>query len=105
MSAERSDTLIGDEVVHTLGQQIQTSQVLAQVKDGQVTLSGDVPSAEAKHKVEALVAAIEGVRKVVSHLNVDSGKRSFGVAGEAVRDNPDGRDDAQMGDIDLGKNG
>ena len=105
MTAERSDTLIGDDVVRTLGQQAQTSQVLAQVKDGQVTLSGDVPSAEIKHKVEAVVAAIEGVRKVISHLHVDSGKRSFGVPGEAVRDNPDGRDDAQMGDIDLGKDG
>lgn len=50
MAAERSDTLIGDEVVHTLGQQAQTSQVLAQVRDGQVTLSGDVPSSEVKHK-------------------------------------------------------
>jgi osmotically-inducible protein OsmY len=105
MAAERPDSLIGDEVVRTLGQQAQSSQVLAQVKDGQVTLSGDVPSSEAKHQVEAVVAAIEGVRKVVSHLHVDSGKRSFGPAGEAVRDNPDGRDDAQMGDIDLGKDG
>ena len=105
MAAERSDTLIGDEVVHTLGQQAQTSQVLAQVRDGQVTLSGDVPSSEVKHKVEAVIAAIEGVRTLVSHLNVDNGKRSFGSAGEAVRDNPDGRDDAQIGDIDLGKDG
>ncbi|WP_313399496.1 BON domain-containing protein [Stenotrophomonas sp.] len=105
MATERSDTLIGDEVVRTLGQHGQSSQVLAQVKDGQVTLSGDVPSAEVKHKVETVVAAIEGVRKLVSHLHVDSGKRSFGAAGEAVRDNPDGRDDAQMGDIDLGKDG
>lgn len=105
MVAERSDTLIGDDVVRTLGQQAQTSQVLAQVKDGQVTLSGDVPSAEVKHKVEAVVAAIEGVRKVTSHLHVDSGKHSFGAPGEAVRDNPDGRDDARMGDIDLGKDG
>ncbi|HEX7989126.1 MAG TPA: BON domain-containing protein [Stenotrophomonas sp.] len=105
MSAERSDTLIGDDVVRTLGQQSETSQVLAQVKDGQVTLSGDVPSTDAKHKVETVVAAIEGVHKVINHLNVDSGKRSFGAAGEAIRDNPDGRDDAQMGDIDLGKDG
>ncbi|AMJ55364.1 MULTISPECIES: BON domain-containing protein [Stenotrophomonas] len=105
MAVERPDSLIGDEVVRTLGKQAQSSQVLAQVKDGQVTLSGDVPSSEAKHQVEAVVAAIEGVRKVVSHLHVDSGKRSFGAPGEAIRDNPDGRDDAQMGDIDLGKDG
>ena len=39
MSAERSDTLIGDDVVRTLGQQSETSQVLTQVKDGQVTIT------------------------------------------------------------------
>ncbi len=105
MSTERPDSLIADEVVRTLGQQGQSSQVLAQVKDGQVTLSGDVPSSEIKHTVESVIGAIEGVRKVVSHLNIDSGKRSFGARGEAVRDNPDGRDDAEMGDIDLGKDG
>ncbi|TDB27773.1 BON domain-containing protein [Stenotrophomonas sp. ATCM1_4] len=105
MASQRSDTLIGDDVVRSLGQQGQSSQVLVQVKDGQVTLSGDVPSTAAKHQVEQLVAGIDGVRGVHNHLNVDTGTRSFGERGQAVRDNPDGRDDAQMGDIDLGKDG
>lgn len=105
MAAERSDTLIGDDVVRMLGAQGQTSQVLAQVKDGHVTLSGDVPDAAAKQQVVAQVAAIEGVRGVRSHLNIDSGRRSFGPRGRAVRDNPDGTDDARMGDIDLDENG
>ncbi|MCD9086882.1 BON domain-containing protein [Stenotrophomonas sp. SY1] len=105
MAAARSDTLIGDEIVHTLGRHGQASQVLVQVKEGRVTLSGDVPSAEVKLQVEELVADIEGVRGVRSLLNVDSGNRSFGAPGEAIRDNPDGRDDAHMGDIDLGKDG
>lgn len=105
MAVERSDTLIGDEVVQTLGRHGQASQVLVQVKDGRITLSGDVPSVAAKDEVEALVADIEGVRSVRSLLNVDGGKRSFGPRGGAVRDNPDGTDDAEMGDIDLGKDG
>ena len=105
MATERSDTLIGDDVVRALGQQGRSAQVLAQVKDGHVTLSGDVPSSEARHEVEKLVAGIDGVRGVSSHLHVDTGSRSFGPRGEAVRDNPDGRDDAAMGDIDLGKDG
>ncbi|WP_269790937.1 BON domain-containing protein [Stenotrophomonas sp. Iso1] len=105
MAAERSDTLIADEVVHTLGQHSQSSQVLVQVKDGTVTLSGDVPDTTAKLDIEKLIAGIQGVRDVRSHLHVDSGNSSFGARGEAVRDNPDGRDDAQMGDIDLDKDG
>ena len=64
MAAQRSDTLIGDEVVRTLGAQGRLSQVLAQVSEGQVTLSGDVPDAAAKRQAEAAVAAIEGVRGV-----------------------------------------
>ncbi len=105
MSAQRSDTLIGDDVVRSLGQQGQSSQVLVQVKDGEVTLSGDVPSIEAKRQAEHLVASIDGVRSVRNHLNVDNGTRSFGERGQAVRDNPDGRDDAAMGDLDLDKDG
>lgn len=105
MATQRSDMLIGDEVVRALGQHGQYSQVLAQVNDGQVTLSGDVPSIAVKHEVEKLVAGIEGVRDLRSHLNVDSGSHSFGPPGEAVRDNPDGRDDARSGDIDLDPEG
>jgi len=105
MAAERSDTLIGDEVVRTLGAQGRSSQVLVQVEDGRVTLSGDVPDAATKRQVEAQVAVIEGVRQVRNHLNVDSGSDSFGPRGRAVRDNPDGAGDARMGDIDLDDNG
>ncbi|WP_194269548.1 BON domain-containing protein [Stenotrophomonas sp. MYb238] len=105
MAAERSDTLIGDDVVRTLGAQGRSSQVLVQVQDGHVTLSGDVPDAETKQQVQAQVAAIEGVRGVRNHLNVDGGERSFGPRGRAVRDNPEGEDAPRMGDIDLDGNG
>ena len=105
MTEPRSDTLIGDDVVRTLGHSGQSSQVLARVKDGQVILSGDVASAEVKHQVERLVASIAGVQGVDNKLNIDSGSSSFGSRGQAVRDNPQGNDDADMGDIDLGKDG
>lgn len=107
MAAQRSDTLIGDEVVRTLGAQGRFSQVLAQVSEGQVTLSGDVPDAAAKRQAEAAVAAvaaIEGVRGVRSHLNIDGGSHSFGPRGRAVRDNPDGSDATRRAGIDLDEN-
>lgn len=101
MTAPRSDTLIGDDVVRSLGQHGRASQVLVQVKDGRVTLSGDVPDRQAKQEVEELVAAIGGVREVRSTLHVDSGEHSFGTPGQAVRENPGGQDAARMGEIDL----
>ncbi len=106
MAAQRSDTLIGDEVVRTLGAQGRFSQVLAQVSEGEgeVTLSGDVPDAAAKRQAEAAVAAIEGVRGVRSHLNIDGGSHSFGLRGRAVRDNPDGSDTTRRAGIDLDEN-
>lgn len=105
MAVERSDSLIGDDVVRTLGQQGRFSQVLVQVRDGRVTLSGDVPGKADKQDAEKLVAGIEGVHGVHSHLNVDDGAQSFGPRGQAVRDNPDGRDDAATGEADLGSDG
>ena len=84
MAAQRSDTLIGDDVVRTLGAQGRSSQVLVQVEDGRVTLSGDVADATTKRRVEAQVAAIEGMRQVRNHLNVDSGSDSFGPRGRAA---------------------
>lgn len=90
MSTPRSDTLVGDDVIRTLGSHAQTRQVLAQIDNGEVTLRGDVPSIEAKQEAERLVAAIAGVRKVINTLNVDDGSASFGERGAAVRDNPDG---------------
>lgn len=89
MTAPRSDTLIGDDVVRSLGQHGRASQV--QVQDGCVTLRGDVPDRQTKREVEALVAAIGGVREVRNTLHVDSGEHSFGTPGQAVRDNPDGQ--------------
>ncbi len=105
MTTTRSDTLIGDDIVQTLGRHAQSSQVLAKVRDGHVTLSGDVPSDDARREVEQLVAAIDSVRSVDNRLNVDPGRKSFGIPGNAVRDNPDGNDDARMGDMDLDKDG
>jgi hypothetical protein len=101
MTAPRSDTLIGDDVVRSLGQHARASQVLVQVKDARVTLSGDVPDQQTRQEVEKMVAAIGGVREVHSTLHVDSGEHSFGTRGQAVRDNPDGQDAARLGESDL----
>ncbi|AUZ54998.1 BON domain-containing protein [Stenotrophomonas acidaminiphila] len=105
MAAERSDTLIGDEVVRTLGAEGRFSQVLVQVSEGHVTLSGDVPDAATRRQVEATVAAIDGVRGVRSHLNIDSGSHSFGPRGRAVRDDPGGDGAAHGGATGQDGNG
>ncbi len=104
MAAQRSDTLIGDEVVRTLGAEGRFSQVLVQVSEGHVTLSGDVPDAATRRQVEATVAAIDGVRGVRSHLNIDCGSHSFGRRGRAVRDDPGGVGAAHGGATGKGGN-
>lgn len=105
MTDPRSDTLIGDDVVRTLAQHGQSSQVLARVKDGHVIISGDVVSSRLKQQVGQRVASIDGVLSVDNKLNVDSGSDSFGSRGQAVRDNPDGEDAATTAEIDLGRDG
>lgn len=105
MTAPRSDTLIGDDVVRSLGQHGHASQVLVQVKDGRVTLSGEVPDQQTRQEVEKMVAAIGGVNEVHSTLRVDSGEHSFGMRGQAVRDDPAGQDAAKLGEIDLDQDG
>ncbi|KRG42807.1 hypothetical protein ARC78_08965 [Stenotrophomonas pictorum JCM 9942] len=100
MSAPRSDTLIGDDVVRSLGQHGRASQVLVQVQDGCVALRGDVPDHQTRHEVEQLVGAIDGVREVRSTLHVDSGEHSFGAPGQAVRDNPDGQEIGRLAGLE-----
>jgi osmotically-inducible protein OsmY len=101
MSNQRPDTLIGDELVQLLGRHGQASQVLVQVHEGRVSVSGDVHSAEVKADVLRQVAAVAGVLQVDDRLNVDHGHSSLGAPGQAMRDNPDGHNDAQMGQVEL----
>lgn len=105
MTSTRSDTLVGDDVVRALGSNPHTRQVLAKVSNGDVTLRGNVVDASASQEAESLVNAIPGVRKVINQLNIDDGSASFGERGQAVRDNPDGRDDAKDGEQDLQPDG
>ena len=60
-----------------------------------------------RHKVGAAVASVRrsGGIPVINQLNIDDGSASFGERGQAVRDNPDGRDDAKDGEQDLQPDG
>ena len=83
----RSDQSIGDDVLRALAEdeQLEAGEILIEVRDGQVTLSGDVPERSMKALAEKLVAGLPGVAGVRNLINFDDGARSFGRPGEAVR--------------------
>ncbi len=85
--AVRSDALIGDDAVETLGrdERIEASEVSVEVKDAEVTLSGDVPEPQMRALAEEIVAGLPGVRSVRNLIRYDDGADSFGPRGEAVR--------------------
>ena len=85
--AVRSDALIGDDAVETLGrdERIEASEVSVEVKDAEVTLSGDVPEPQMRALAEEIVAGLPGVRSVRNLIRYDDGADSFGPPGEAVR--------------------
>jgi|GEM_PF-376998 len=83
----RSDQTIGDDVLRALAEdeQLEAGEILIEVRDGQVTLSGDVPERGMKALAEKRVAGLPGVAGVRNLINFDDGARSFGRPGEAVR--------------------
>lgn len=85
--APLSDRLIADDIIRALADQadIEAGEILIEVRDGQVTLTGDVPEQAMKQRAERLVSTLPGVAGVRNLLNVDDGSASFGPPGEAVR--------------------
>ncbi|HYG06056.1 MAG TPA: BON domain-containing protein [Stenotrophomonas sp.] len=83
----RSDSLIGDDIAVTLArdERIEAAEILAQVSDGEVTLTGEVPEPQMRELAEQCVAALPGVRAVRNLIRYDDGADSFGPRGEAVR--------------------
>ncbi len=81
------DQLLVDDVIRALSDEadIDAGEILIQVQDGHVILSGDVPERAMKLRAERLVATLPGVAGVRNLLNVDDGSASFGQPGEAVR--------------------
>lgn len=86
-SGVRSDSLISNDIAVSLGRdaQIEASEILVEVTDGQVLLTGEVPERRMREQAEKLVAALPGVRGVRNLIRYDDGSDSFGEPGEAIR--------------------
>ncbi|MCD9028620.1 BON domain-containing protein [Luteimonas sp. BDR2-5] len=80
------DDLLGDNVVTALARDpgIEAGEVLVEVADGVVTLTGDVPERPMIEAALKLVSSLDGVREVRNLLHFDDGSRSAGRPGEAV---------------------
>ncbi|HEY0335489.1 MAG TPA: BON domain-containing protein [Stenotrophomonas sp.] len=105
----RSDELIGGDAVQSLArdESIEAGEVLVEVKDGQVTLTGEVPQRDMVALAEQCVSALPGVRGVRNLIRYDDGADSFGPPGAAVRgldpDESTGPTEAPKG-VKTGKN-
>lgn len=69
----RSDERISEDVHDRLTDDpwLDATDIEVTVKDGEVTLSGQVDNREAKHRAERLVEDLSGVRHVQNNLRVD----------------------------------
>jgi hypothetical protein len=87
----RPDDRIVDDVIGRLtdDEYIDASEILVMVEGGVVTLSGNVPERQMKHRAEDLVADASGVRDIENRIRVDDGSASAGRTGEAVRSGRD----------------
>lgn len=85
-NATRPDSLIADELYHrfTDDDLLDASEILLNVEDGKVLLTGEVPERWMKHRAEDIADSIRGVRDIESRIRVDNGSASFGPGG-AVR--------------------
>lgn len=83
----RSDELIGSDAVVSLArdERIEAGEILVEVKNGEVTLTGEVPQQQMRALAEQCVAALPGVRGVHNLIRFDDGADSFGPPGAAVR--------------------
>ena len=109
----RSDERIADDLIQRLTRddEIDASEVLVAVENGEVTLTGEVPERRMKHLAEDLASAVQGVRNVHNRVQVDRGSRSFGPPGRAVRSGYDQQGSGfssssfdQRDDVDDGRN-
>ncbi|WJI14332.1 BON domain-containing protein [Pseudoxanthomonas winnipegensis] len=103
----RSDQLIGDDVVRTLAQQpdIEAGEILVEIRDGQVTLTGNVPERDMKQRAVAYVRQIDGVVGVRDLIRYDDGSASFGPPGQAVRDGDHEGGPGSAAEADLREDG
>ena len=68
----RSDAQIEKIIVEALAQnrRIDASRIGVKVKNGKVTLTGEVPDAAAQSSANWITTAIAGVTDVINHLTV-----------------------------------
>lgn len=106
-SNPRSDQQIGDEVIRALADdaQIEAGEILVEVKDGQVTLTGNVPGRGMKDKAVARAQQVAGVREVRDLIRHDDGSASFGPPGQAVRGADHQGGPGSSAEADLGEDG
>jgi hypothetical protein len=71
----RSDERVKEDICERLmlANSVDSTEVTVNVKDGQVTLEGSVPSRRMKHTIEDLVDATPGVKDIENRLRVSSG--------------------------------
>ena len=69
----RSDERIRDEVCERLtdDRRVDASEITVEVKDGEVTLTGRVPTRDQKRQASECVEDIPGVREVFNQLQID----------------------------------
>lgn len=67
-----SDEKINELIVErlTLESRIDISKIIVEVENGKVTLSGEVPTADAQSSANWITTSIEGVTDVINHLTV-----------------------------------
>jgi len=101
--AARTDSAIADDLYDRLtdDELLDASEILLGVDAGVVTLTGEVPIREMKHRAEDHAARVRGVREVHNHIRVDNGMASFGPPGAAVRSHLNQTGSAYRGDSDV----
>lgn len=77
----RSDERINDDVHDRLTEDphLDASRISVTVKDGEVTLSGQVSDRHAKHHAEHIVEDLSGVKHVQNNLRVEDRTRAAGT--------------------------
>lgn len=83
----RSDQSIAEELIDRMTDHdgLDASEILLNVENAVVKLTGEVPQRRMKHLAEDLADEVRGVRDIENHIRVDKGASSFGPAGQAVR--------------------
>jgi hypothetical protein len=76
----RSDASIVDELIDRMTdhERLDATEILVNVENGVVTLTGEVPERRMKHLAEDIADAVRGVRDIENRIRVDNGSDSFG---------------------------